>query len=270
MKPFDHPERGSSSIIAVLLTSFVLFTFLYANWSRTNSKGREIALRTAKSNAEQSNVAALSYFQASLHHDQGAEAVLRVEDEKIVGAGNSLIKSKDGQAIFERPTLAYAAPNEVAQKLSTGKSKNGPASKERTQLEILESQRVGHDWIYVVKATSEAKHLGKTLAKITTLGRISVIPQQSDSTGVSTSLTCGDCFRKAGILTRKLGFKASFKRTYNLGHYKVEKSTNLCDVHFMKNLSDTIQDHDGTTSLLGNQVAMYCPCECKWANNPEI
>lgn len=77
---------------------------------------------------------------------------------------------------------------------------------------------------------------------------------------------CGRCVERAKILSAQANFIADILKTYNLGFYKIDPSRNLCDIHFMANMSDQIADHEGQSSVLGNQVVMYCPCNCNWAS----
>jgi hypothetical protein len=77
---------------------------------------------------------------------------------------------------------------------------------------------------------------------------------------------CGRCVDRAIALAKECGFVASKSKTYNLGFYKIPPSRGLCDIHFMNNMSDRIEDHEGRDSKLGNQVALYCPCTCGWAS----
>jgi hypothetical protein len=76
---------------------------------------------------------------------------------------------------------------------------------------------------------------------------------------------CGRCVQRARDLAATLGFAADISRTYNEGYYKISPGYGLCDVHFMNDMRDEIAEHEGHDSRLGNQVAMYCPCNCGWA-----
>lgn len=262
MKPFENKEGGDTTLLGALLAAAVLFLILYGQWSRTNMKSREITLRMAKANAELSNLAAIAYLRASLQHKFGQKTLLKVESNQIIGQGNSVIAIKNGKAIFNRFGLASANPKEMAQKLTSGTSPGAGSNMESTKLEILESAKDGHEPIYVVKATSDAKQGAKVFTPVETIARIKVeLPVQ----GIKTFITCGECLSGAGKFTAKLNYKADINKTYNLGQYKVEASTNLCDIHFMRDMKDPIEDHEGTTSVLKTQVSMYCPCSCKWA-----
>lgn len=76
---------------------------------------------------------------------------------------------------------------------------------------------------------------------------------------------CARCVERAKTLSATIGFTADVQKTHNLGFYKIEPSKNLCDIHFMNNMSDRIADHEGKDSVLDGQIAIYCPCNCGWA-----
>jgi len=78
---------------------------------------------------------------------------------------------------------------------------------------------------------------------------------------------CGRCIEHAKELAAEINFTADAAKTYNEGHYKIPRSEGLCDIHFMRDMRDEIADHDGRDSILGNQVAVYCPCNCGWPHN---
>jgi hypothetical protein len=75
---------------------------------------------------------------------------------------------------------------------------------------------------------------------------------------------CKICFARATELAASIGFKANMLLTKNMGFYKISPAKNLCDVHFKKNLFDPIQDHEGKDSILDDQIALYCHCDCGW------
>ena len=74
---------------------------------------------------------------------------------------------------------------------------------------------------------------------------------------------CDQCLRRAQALSQTIGFTASMDKTLNLGFFKIDPAKNLCDIHFMRNLSDRIDDHSGVDSIgkSRNQVIVYCPCD---------
>jgi hypothetical protein len=73
------------------------------------------------------------------------------------------------------------------------------------------------------------------------------------------------CVARAKELSARTGFVADISRTVNEGFYKIEPSQGLCDIHFVQNIGDPIQDHEGHDSVLDHQVALYCPCNGGWA-----
>jgi hypothetical protein len=75
------------------------------------------------------------------------------------------------------------------------------------------------------------------------------------------------CLTRARELSVVAGFVADMSRSYNEGFYKIDPSQGLCDIHFVAQLGDPIQDHDGFASVLNHQVALYCPCNGGWAVN---
>lgn len=78
---------------------------------------------------------------------------------------------------------------------------------------------------------------------------------------------CSACLVRAKQLSATIGFEASMAKTINLGFYKVSPRFGLCDIHFMNDLNDEIEDHDGSSSsVLNTQVVLYCPCTCDWGN----
>ncbi|MBF0443287.1 MAG: hypothetical protein HQK54_15365 [Oligoflexales bacterium] len=85
--------------------------------------------------------------------------------------------------------------------------------------------------------------------------------------GMEVYTNCDNCVYRAKQLSPQCGFTANISRTINLGFYKVDPSRGLCDIHFMANMDDEISDHEGRDSILGNQIALYCPCNCGWAEN---
>ena len=79
---------------------------------------------------------------------------------------------------------------------------------------------------------------------------------------------CSSCVLRAQQLSKTIGFDASLSKTINFGFYKVKPIFKLCDIYFMKDLGDEVEEHDGyTTSVLNTQVVLYCPCTCSWAEN---
>ena len=88
-----------------------------------------------------------------------------------------------------------------------------------------------------------------------TVGGMEVIPD------------CARCVERAKQLSPAAGFTADISRTTNMGFYKIEPSKNLCDIHFLRDLSTQIDDHEGKDSILNSQIALYCPCNCGWARN---
>ncbi|MBF0441126.1 MAG: hypothetical protein HQK54_04415 [Oligoflexales bacterium] len=84
--------------------------------------------------------------------------------------------------------------------------------------------------------------------------------------GMEVYSNCSLCVNRARQLSAQCGFTADISKTVNLGFYKVDPSRGLCDIHFMANMYDEIADHEGHDSILGNQVALYCPCQCGWAS----
>lgn len=81
---------------------------------------------------------------------------------------------------------------------------------------------------------------------------------------------CDRCLARAQTIGSTIGLIVDKANTVNKGFYKIDPSRNLCDVHFVPNLQTPIEDHDGQDSILGNQIALYCPCNCGWAINPFI
>ncbi len=78
---------------------------------------------------------------------------------------------------------------------------------------------------------------------------------------------CAQCLFRASQLSATLGFSAEMSRAKNEGFYKISPARNLCDIHFLANFNTTIRDHDGqSSSILGDQIAIYCPCNCGWAS----
>ncbi len=93
-------------------------------------------------------------------------------------------------------------------------------------------------------------------------------PQPSTITPDSTELinNCSECFARAKQLSALQGFTATKAKTYNMGKYKVETSSNICDIHFMADMNLPIDDHEGRDSSGQGQVMIYCPCNCGWSN----
>lgn len=84
--------------------------------------------------------------------------------------------------------------------------------------------------------------------------------------GMDVITDCTRCVARAKQLSKTIGFEADISRTYNLGFYKIDPSRNLCDIHFMQDMSIRISDHEGKNSVLDRQIAFYCPCNCGWAS----
>jgi hypothetical protein len=82
--------------------------------------------------------------------------------------------------------------------------------------------------------------------------------------------TCDKCLQRATTLAPQLGFQADMQKTINLGFYKIEPSKNLCDVHFMADMSIQVDDHEGEDTLGNSQVILYCPCDCAWAQDDSL
>lgn len=80
---------------------------------------------------------------------------------------------------------------------------------------------------------------------------------------------CGRCMARAQELSATIGFKAIIENTVNEGYYKIDPRQGLCDIHFLKDPSVPISDHEGaSSSVLDRQVALYCPCTCGWKMFP--
>jgi hypothetical protein len=75
---------------------------------------------------------------------------------------------------------------------------------------------------------------------------------------------CTRCVKRAQEISPQAGFLATQALSVNLGYYKVDPSYGLCDIHFLAGPDVPIADHIGQTSILPQQVAVYCPCNCAW------
>lgn len=78
---------------------------------------------------------------------------------------------------------------------------------------------------------------------------------------------CQKCVNRAKKLAVENNFSTDITKSINMGFYKISPSRNLCDVHFMGNLSFPVDDHSGVDTVGNNQIILYCPCDCGWARN---
>jgi|GEM_PF-1704128 len=87
--------------------------------------------------------------------------------------------------------------------------------------------------------------------------------------GMEVINDCNRCVQRAAELSKTLNFVATKDNAVNLHFYKIEPSRNLCDIHFLANKYVEISDHEARDSVLEQQVALYCPCNCGW-KEPEV
>lgn len=266
--PFDitAKEAGASSLLlAVFFVAGFLMLLLCVDFKRSQMKAKEVIMKTAITNAQQSNMSAISYLHASLESTKTVEPLLTVEDKRIVGKGNShIVIGRDGSASYRELKLADASEAQRSRILSGLKPKSG--SLDDTKLEIVETQKVFHNWIYVVRATTMAKHGHNEFSPVSSIGRIKITPANAMPEGPQTFMTCPSCLEGANQLSLLLGYVADIKNSVNMGFYKVAASSNLCDIHFLKNLADPLEDHEAVSSVLKTQIAVYCPCDCALNN----
>ena len=83
--------------------------------------------------------------------------------------------------------------------------------------------------------------------------------------------SCGQCLARAQALSASIGFRATLERAVNFKSYKKSPKENLCDIHFLANMTDHIEAHSGVDSIGArrNQVMVYCPCNCNYGMDPE-
>lgn len=260
-------EQGSATLIGLALLAAGLAAFLLSQETmRTNLKAREIRQTMAAELAQQSNLAAISYFHASLEDGLTSDSLLKIEDNKIVGNGNARLRVEDsGSALYFHPNVSALNYKQIRNLFAGTMPIGAVPNSDRTRLRVLETKaRVGHATTFLIEAATDAK-LGKELfAPVTTVARLTVnfVDENPPPGGQKEFEDCETCIAEAKLLTATLGYEADPNITVNFGFYKVKASSNLCDIHFLKKLGDRIEDHDGKTSVLNTQIAVYCPCDC--------
>jgi hypothetical protein len=264
-----HSQDGSINLLALVAAVAGLTAVLFNTESiQISLKAKEIHKQLAISNAQQTNLAAISFLHACLEDGRASASALKIQDSKIIGSGNRLISASNGVAFYRQPNLSAANYEEKRKAFSgTLKMDDLPIS-DQTRLEILETKITGeHSKSHIIAATTTARYGDAIFDSVKTIGRIEVnnVPKDPPQDGQEEIPDCDRCLARAKELTATLGYVANINKTVNFGFYKVHPSTKLCDIHFPKNMRDRIEDHDGRTSVLRTQVAVYCPCNCGWA-----
>lgn len=260
-------EQGSASLIGLaLVVAGLTVVALTQETFRTKLNAREIRQAMATELAQQSNLAAISYFHASLEDGLTSDALVKVVNNKITGAGNARLKVEPaGTAVYSHPNVSALNEDQI-RNLFTGVMPIGDVpNSDQTRVKVLETKaRAGHATTFIVEATTHARHGKETFAPVTTVGRLKVntVDEDPPPDGQKEFESCETCIAEAKVLTQSLGYDADPNITVNFGFYKVKASSNLCDIHFLKRRGDRIEDHDGRTSVLRTQVAVYCPCDC--------
>lgn len=268
MKRNFSAENGSATLIGMALV-FTGMTGLYLTQSgmRVDQKVREMRKSMAVEAAKQSNLAALSYLHAALENAPSKPALLQIVDDKIVGSSDPRIQPQsDGTAIFHHSNASLLNSKQI-EDIFTGVQRihNLPQSSQ-TVLRIVETQpQNGKLMRVIVDGTTRARYGKESFGLISTVGKITA--QQIIGDEENEFEDCNTCIAAASALTLQLGFVANPAITRNFGFYKVSPAANLCDIHFLRHSGVRIQNHAGKTTLLNDQVAIYCPCNCPfWAN----
>ncbi len=266
----NHESGSIELIMFVLILAGVVFLMFNYRGLRLESRSTEISIKAAQTDAHLTNLAAISYLHASLEDGPTTPAILTVTNNKISGNGNYLISSNGGAAYFMSIPFNAANRSQVGRLFSGDPSADLLSSSNMTKLVVLETIATsGHSKTFVVEATTTLTLADKKLYPIKTIGRVAIVDVTSQG-GQYEGTDCASCWATADALTKIVGYKANPNVTRNFGFYKVKASANLCDIHFLQFAGQFIEDHDGTTSVLKTQVAVYCPCDCDWKKEAAV
>lgn len=99
----------------------------------------------------------------------------------------------------------------------------------------------------------------------------SVQPPIEKVEGQEVLNSCDSCMARARELGQSIGLNIDTAVARNLYFYKIDRSKNLCDIHFLPTIDTPTASHSGqASSILGNQIALYCPCDCPfYVNEPD-
>jgi len=269
MRPTPHVsnDRGSAAVILlVLIGAGVIGLVVNSGYQRISNQIDKNIMESAVTDAQNANVAALSYLQSALEAGPSSPALLKVVGTELSGTGNAYISVQNGVGFFFRPDYSNADEYKIEELFKYNKWTFNTSTAQKTQLKIIESKAIpGHKRQLIVRATSSAQHGSRAFFPVQSVGKIIIAEVPSDGDNVITD--CQSCVDFAIDLTKahpELGYIANPSITRNFGFYKIQASLNLCDIHFLKNKNDKIEDHSGKTTVLKTQIAVYCPCNCTW------
>ncbi len=85
--------------------------------------------------------------------------------------------------------------------------------------------------------------------------------------GQEVVTTCKSCMSRAREIAvqNSLNFTPNIRHTINMLFFKILPEHNLCDIHFRANSQIQPALHEGHDTVFPDQIVLYCPCDCGWA-----
>jgi len=112
MRPTPHVsnDRGSAAVILlVLIGAGVIGLVVNSGYQRISNQIDKNIMESAVTDAQNANVAALSYLQSALEAGPSSPALLKVVGTELSGTGNAYISVQHGVGFFFRPDYLNAA-----------------------------------------------------------------------------------------------------------------------------------------------------------------